>query len=96
MARSHTDRANQTVSYNQGICKGSGCIGRGEIDINANTMVALESGNKSGIQNSGRSRCEAALMKFRTKRKDRCFEKKIFHLITLLVIIKQLSNDFFI
>lgn len=78
MARSHMDRANQTVSYNQGICKGSGCIGSGEIDINANTMVALESGSKSGIQNSGRSRCEAALMKFRTKRKDRCFEKKYF------------------
>jgi pseudo-response regulator 5 len=76
MARSHMDRANQTISYNQGICKGSGCIGSGEIDINANTMVALESGNKSGIQNSGRSRCEAALMKFRMKRKDRCFEKK--------------------
>jgi pseudo-response regulator 5 len=77
MARSHMDRANQTVSCSQGICKGSGCIGSGEID-NANTMVALESGNESGIQNSDRSRCEAALMKFRPKRKGRCFEKKYF------------------
>ena len=78
MARSHMHRANQTVSYNQGICKGSGCTCSGEADINANTMVALESGNESGIQNGDRSCREAALMKFRMKRKDRCFEKKYF------------------
>ncbi|AQK58055.1 Two-component response regulator-like APRR9 [Zea mays] len=77
MARAHVDRANQTASCSQGICKGSGCTCSGEADINANTMVALESGNESGIQNGDRSRREAALMKFRMKRKDRCFEKKV-------------------
>jgi pseudo-response regulator 5 len=95
MARAHMDRANQSASCSQDICKGSGCTGSGEADINANTMVALESGNESGIQNGDRSRREAALMKFRMKRKDRCFEKKVFHLITLLVIEWPL-NDFFI
>lgn len=85
MARAHMDRANQSASCSQDICKASGCTGSGEADINANTMVALESGNESGIQNGDRSRREAALMKFRMKRKDRCFEKKVFHLITLLV-----------
>ncbi|OQU82912.1 hypothetical protein SORBI_3005G044400 [Sorghum bicolor] len=77
MARAHMDRANQSASCSQDICKGSGCTGSGEADINANTMVALESGNESGIQNGDRSRREAALMKFRMKRKDRCFEKKV-------------------
>jgi len=58
----------------------SGCTGSGETDIN--TMVALESGNESSVQNcynngldSDHSRREAALMKFHMKRKDRCFGK---------------------
>ncbi|KAJ1274399.1 hypothetical protein BS78_05G058700 [Paspalum vaginatum] len=84
MARAHMEHVNQSASCSQDICKGSGCTGSGEIDVNANTVVALESGNESGIQNccnngldSDRSRREAALMKFRMKRKDRCFEKKV-------------------
>ncbi|XP_009389640.2 two-component response regulator-like APRR3 isoform X1 [Musa acuminata AAA Group] len=50
----------------------------------ASTFNAIESGNESGVQNSGRkgldchlSPREAALIKFRLKRKDRCFEKKV-------------------
>ncbi|WVZ54339.1 hypothetical protein U9M48_005150 [Paspalum notatum var. saurae] len=84
MARAHMEHVNQSASCSQDICKGTGCTGSGETDINANTVVALESGNESGIQNccnngldSDQSRREAALMKFRMKRKDRCFEKKV-------------------
>jgi len=47
-------------------------------------MVTLESGNESSVQNcykngldSDRSNHEAVLMKFRMKRKDRCFGKKV-------------------
>ncbi|KAL5676874.1 hypothetical protein ACJX0J_013005, partial [Zea mays] len=76
MVRAHMDHANQSASCSRDICKGSGCTGSGEADTNANTTVALESGNESGIQNSDRSHREAALMKFRMKRKDRCFDKK--------------------
>ncbi|ONK57508.1 uncharacterized protein A4U43_C09F1220 [Asparagus officinalis] len=53
-------------------------------DVAGNAGIALESGNESGVQNCNRkfsdcdrSRREAALMKFRLKRKDRCFEKKV-------------------
>ncbi|CAO2145659.1 unnamed protein product [Urochloa humidicola] len=84
LARAHVEHVNQNASCSQDIRKGSGCTGSGETDINTNTMVALESGNESGVQNcynngldSDRSRREAALMKFRMKRKDRCFEKKV-------------------
>ncbi|XP_025827115.1 two-component response regulator-like APRR3 isoform X2 [Panicum hallii] len=84
LARAHAEHVNQSASCSQDVRKGSGCTGSGETDINTNTMVALESGNESGVQNcytngldSDRSRREAALMKFRMKRKDRCFEKKV-------------------
>ncbi|WOL04068.1 two-component response regulator-like PRR95 isoform X1 [Canna indica] len=60
-------------------CGINGCSKTTEADANA-----LESWNESGAQNSGRkcldcdhSRREAALIKFRLKRKDRCFEKKV-------------------
>ncbi|XP_062182472.1 two-component response regulator-like APRR3 isoform X2 [Phragmites australis] len=84
MVGSHVERVNQSASCSKDIRKGSGCTGSGETDINTNTVVALESGNESGVQNcsnngldSDRSRREAALIKFRMKRKDRCFEKKV-------------------
>ncbi|OEL19666.1 Two-component response regulator-like PRR95 [Dichanthelium oligosanthes] len=84
LARAHAEHANQSASCSQDIRKGSGCTGSGETDININTLVALESGNESGVQNcynngldSDRSHREAALIKFRMKRKDRCFEKKV-------------------
>ncbi|CAN6380622.1 unnamed protein product [Urochloa humidicola] len=84
LARAHAEHVNQSASCSQDIRKGSGCTGSGEIDINTNTVVALESGNESGVHNcynngldSDRSRREVALMKFRMKRKDRCFEKKV-------------------
>lgn len=84
MARTHMEHVNQSASCSQDICKGSGCTGSGETDIDGNTLFALESGNESGIQNccnngldSDRSRRDAALIKFRMKRKDRCFEKKV-------------------
>lgn len=90
LARAHVEHVNQSASCSPDIRKGSGRTGSGEIDANTNTVVALESGNESGVQNcsnngldSDRSRREAALMKFRMKRKDRCFEKKVFCLINL-------------
>uniref|UniRef100_J3N673 CCT domain-containing protein n=2 Tax=Oryza brachyantha TaxID=4533 RepID=J3N673_ORYBR len=83
-ARAHMERINQSASCSQDIRKGSGCTGSGETDANTNTVIALESGNESGVQNCSnnvldgdRSRREAALLKFRMKRKDRCFEKKV-------------------
>ncbi|EHA8588496.1 two-component response regulator-like APRR3 [Cocos nucifera] len=76
---------NQSASCSQDILKGSGSNCCGETtDAAANTGTALESGNESGIQNCSRkgldsdhSLREAALIKFRMKRKDRCFEKKV-------------------
>ncbi|XP_062197231.1 two-component response regulator-like APRR3 [Phragmites australis] len=83
LARAHGELVNQSASCSQDICKGIGCTGSGET-VNTNTVVVLESGNESGVQNCGyngldseRSRREAALIKFRIKRKDRCFEKKV-------------------
>ncbi|KAK3118447.1 hypothetical protein QOZ80_9BG0699220 [Eleusine coracana subsp. coracana] len=84
LARVHVEHVNQSTSCSQDICKGSGCTGSAENDINTNMIVALESGNESGVQNcayngldSDRYHREAALIKFRMKRKDRCFEKKV-------------------
>ena len=82
MVRAHVEHVNQSASCSQDVRKRSGCTGSGETDINTNTMVALESGNESSVQNcynngldSDHSRREAALMKFHMKRKDRCFGK---------------------
>jgi pseudo-response regulator 5 len=86
LVRAHVEHVNQSASFSQDVRKGSGCTGSAENDINTNTVVALESGNESGVQNCGynyngldsdRARREAALIKFRMKRKDRCFEKKV-------------------
>lgn len=92
LARAHAEHVNQSGSCSQDIRKGSGCTGSAENDINTNMVVALESGNESGVQNCGyngldgdRSHREAALIKFRMKRKDRCFEKKVFCSITVFV-----------
>ena len=93
MVRAHVEHVNQSASCSQDVRKRSGCTGSGETDINTNTMVALESGNESSVQNcynngldSDRSRREAALMKFRMKRKDRCFEKKVFNFIAFFTL----------
>ncbi|KAI4997172.1 hypothetical protein ZWY2020_052514 [Hordeum vulgare] len=81
LLRAHAEHNNQSASCSQDI---RGWTVSGETDTNTNTVIAPESGNESGIQNFGyngldsdRSRREAALMKFRMKRKDRCFEKKV-------------------
>ncbi|XP_038986655.1 two-component response regulator-like APRR3 [Phoenix dactylifera] len=76
--------ANQSAICSQDILIGCGSNCGETTDAAANTGTALESGNESGVQNcswkgldSDRSRREAALIKFRMKRKDRCFEKKV-------------------
>jgi pseudo-response regulator 5 len=84
LVRAHVEHVNQSASFSQDVRKGSGCTGSAENDISTNTVVALESGNESGVQNCGynvldsdQGRREAALIKFRMKRKDRCFGKKV-------------------
>ncbi|KQJ89340.1 two-component response regulator-like APRR3 [Brachypodium distachyon] len=81
---SRPENANPSTSCSQDLRRGSGWTVSGETDMNTNTIIAMESGNDSGIQNFSnngldidRSRREAALMKFRMKRKDRCYEKKV-------------------
>ncbi|KAH7680729.1 pseudo-response regulator 5 protein [Dioscorea alata] len=61
----------------------SNCSGETSTAV-VNRGNALESGNESGVQNCNRkvlghehSRRAAALVKFRLKRKERCFEKKV-------------------
>jgi pseudo-response regulator 5 len=84
LSRAHAEHANQSASCSQDIRKVSGWTVNGETDTNTNTLVAPENVNESGVQNFGingldsdRSCREAALMKFRMKRKERCFEKKV-------------------
>ncbi|KAJ6813978.1 two-component response regulator-like APRR3 [Iris pallida] len=80
-----TEQAYQSGSCSHDVLKGSGSNGTGETADGAGaTAAALESGNESGVQNCNRrgldwdrSRREAALLKFRMKRKERCFEKKV-------------------
>lgn len=81
----HLDKAYHYGSCIQDVLKGSGETADGA----GNTGNALESGNESGVQNGSRkildcdrSRREAALIKFRLKRKDRCFEKKVLKITT--------------
>ncbi|KAJ1686230.1 hypothetical protein LUZ63_017620 [Rhynchospora breviuscula] len=64
---------NQRGSCNQDVAIASGSGETGNASGNGN----LESGNESAEHTGDRSRREAALMKFRLKRKDRCFEKKV-------------------
>ncbi|XP_058087379.1 two-component response regulator-like APRR3 isoform X1 [Magnolia sinica] len=80
-----TEEVDQTAGCSKSIHKGSGSNGSNE-DTNAVMIAgaALESGNEDGFQScSGQgsdrdhARREAALIKFRLKRKDRCFEKKV-------------------
>lgn len=83
-----TEQAYQSGSCGHDVLKGSGSNGSGETADGADgagtPAAALESGNESGVQNCNgrgldcdRSRREAALLKFRMKRKERCFEKKV-------------------
>lgn len=82
---SHREQAYHSGSYSQDVLKTSRSNGSVETaDGSGNAGTALESGNESGVQNwnrnvsdCDRSRREAALIKFRLKRKDRCFEKKV-------------------
>ncbi|KAJ8458307.1 hypothetical protein OPV22_031233 [Ensete ventricosum] len=78
-------KSNQSASSNQDIYK---VCGKNDCDKTteaaANAVNSLENWNDIFIQNCGRegldcdrSRREAALIKFRLKRKDRCFEKKV-------------------
>lgn len=62
-----------SCSQDVAIASGSGETGNGNTSGNGN----LESGNESAAYTGDRSRREAALIKFRLKRKDRCFEKKV-------------------
>lgn len=79
------EKADQSGSYSQSNHNGSGS-NKSNIDTKAAAIagVALDSGNEEGFQNCNgkgldwdRARREAALTKFRLKRKDRCFEKKV-------------------
>ncbi|PKA64322.1 Two-component response regulator-like PRR95 [Apostasia shenzhenica] len=76
---SQSEQVCQSDSWSKDILKGSG-----ETDVAASACCALKSGNGSAAkncckngQNLDRSYREAALIKFRLKRKDRCFEKKV-------------------
>jgi len=80
------EQAYQSGNCSQDFLKGSGSNVNGETPEGARNTNALESGNESGVQNCNRkaldsdcSRREAALIKFRMKRKDRCFEKKVIN-----------------
>ncbi|XP_042473135.1 two-component response regulator-like APRR3 isoform X1 [Zingiber officinale] len=79
------EQVGQSVFSNQDIykdCGVTGCSKTTEAAVHAAT--ARECGNESGVRNyiekgldGDRSQREAALIKFRLKRKDRCFEKKV-------------------
>ncbi|XP_073014304.1 two-component response regulator-like APRR9 isoform X1 [Typha latifolia] len=79
------EQLTRSASCSENVHKDSRSIGSGETaGATRVTGAALENGNESGVQDGninrsdcGRSRREAALMKFRLKRKDRCFEKKV-------------------
>lgn len=68
-------------------CYGSACGSNSNVDQNAIGRAAAESRNEEGLlpssANSHRSiQREAALNKFRLKRKDRCYEKKVMQLLS--------------
>ncbi|KAJ4751452.1 two-component response regulator-like protein [Rhynchospora pubera] len=68
---------NQKGSCNHDVAIASGSGETGNGIGNASGNGNLESGNESAAHTGDRSRREAALIKFRLKRKDRCFEKKV-------------------
>lgn len=79
------DQSNPTGSCSHDVMNvsWSNCSGETSAAV-VNRGNALESGNESGVQNCNRkalghdhSRRAAALVKFRLKRKERCFEKKV-------------------
>lgn len=70
-------------TYNSGSCS-HGLVKFNGIDDSKKTEdetrnigVSVDGANESAVQMLDRSRREAALLKFRLKRKDRCFEKKV-------------------
>lgn len=81
----HLEQINQSASSSLDIYRDWGISGCSKItESTSNVPITVESENGSGIHNSGhkgldsdRSHREAALIKFRLKRKDRCFEKKV-------------------
>ncbi|XP_042502191.1 two-component response regulator-like APRR3 isoform X2 [Macadamia integrifolia] len=85
MLRSSYETVDQIGNCSRGITDASGCNGSND-DTSAafNMGTILESANEDGFQNcNGKlfdrscSQREAALTRFRLKRKDRCFEKKV-------------------
>ncbi|XP_043698504.1 two-component response regulator-like APRR3 [Telopea speciosissima] len=85
MLRTSYEIVDQIGNCSRGITDASGCNGSND-DTSAavNTGMILESGNEDGFQDChgnvldrSCSQREAALTRFRLKRKDRCFEKKV-------------------
>lgn len=63
---------------------------------NVNQVAVVRNATQSGNENSRRSvQREVALTKFRLKRKDRCYEKKVYRSFELLVPRQSYSVSFF-
>lgn len=79
------EQVRQSASSSQDIYKDCGVSGCSKTtEATGHAATARECGNESGVCNyilkgldGDRSQREAALIKFRLKRKDRCFEKKV-------------------
>lgn len=92
---------NGTASHLNSIGYGSACGSNSNVDQVSIIRTASDSKNEESFLthngNSHRSfRREAALTKFRMKRKDRCYEKKVFHLHSSIcftnTLIQSLKN----
>ncbi|KAG8471339.1 hypothetical protein CXB51_036758 [Gossypium anomalum] len=73
---------NGSLSQLNGVAYGSTAASNGNVDQVAVTRASTESKNDDSFPSPSGKPCrsiqrEAALMKFRLKRKDRCFEKKV-------------------
>ncbi|KAK6936614.1 CCT domain [Dillenia turbinata] len=73
---------NGTVTHLSNVACGSFCGSNGNADLVQVVQIISENGNEGGfITHDGNchrtSQREAALMKFRLKRKERCYEKKV-------------------
>lgn len=73
---------NGSLSQLNGVAYGSTGASNGNVDQAAVTRASTESKNDDSFPSPSGKPCrsiqrEAALMKFRLKRKDRCFEKKV-------------------
>ncbi|XP_038999391.1 two-component response regulator-like APRR5 [Hibiscus syriacus] len=73
---------NGSLSQLNGVAYGSTGVSNGNVDRVAIPRASIESKNDESFPSPSGSSCrsiqrEAALMKFRLKRKDRCYEKKV-------------------